>query len=82
MKYDWNSIRYHKNDCGHDIYLGSNDKTHTDYYLYIDDAGILSLCKRYGKDGEYETISSTNKLFIKKLASIVLIAENQTRKDT
>ena len=84
MKYDWNSIRYHKNDCGHEVYLGSDDSVPSgaDYYLYLDDIGLLSMCIRTGIDGEYQTISSTSKLFIKKLQSIVLVAENQTRKDT
>ena len=46
--------RLHKNQCGHsdESYLGSDDKA--DYYLY-NESGI-SICKRTGIDGEYETI--------------------------
>tara|TARA_B100001123_G_C14957937_1_gene886444 strand:- start:334 stop:558 length:225 start_codon:yes stop_codon:yes gene_type:complete len=45
------------NECDHNTYLGSDNED--DYYLYINDVGILSICRRYGDHGsEYETISS------------------------
>jgi|2_EtaG_2_1085320.scaffolds.fasta_scaffold07182_7 hypothetical protein len=66
----------HTNECQHKVYLGS-DKS-ADYYLYIDDADMLAICKRTGHLGDYETIpsktffpSKTNEKFLKELKSIV-----------
>ena len=48
----------HSNQCKHDIYLGNDNKS--DFYLYLNDKGLISICRRFGSDldssGEYETI--------------------------
>tara|TARA_B100001123_G_C15162791_1_gene968144 strand:+ start:978 stop:1184 length:207 start_codon:yes stop_codon:yes gene_type:complete len=63
------------NECQHDIYLGS-DKI-ADYYLYLDDAEIVSICKRTGHLGEYETIPSISEKFLKELKSIISLRSKQ-----
>ena len=60
--------RLHKDQCGHpdESYLGSDDKA--DYYLYNEDG--ISICKRTGVDGEYQTITYRENNFIKILTHI------------
>ena len=57
----------HENDCEHDIYLGSNDKS--DFYLYLDIGSVarvgneesklestkINICERFGEGGDYLT---------------------------
>ena len=63
--------KLHGDQCGHPVesYLGSDDKA--DYYLYNEDG--ISICKRTGIDGEYQTITyeeNNSKRFIKTLIYI------------
>jgi hypothetical protein len=50
-------MKLHKDDCNHppEAYLGS-DKT-SDYYLYNEHG--ISICRRHGELGNYETINYT-----------------------
>ena len=60
-----------ENQCGHTMYLGSDDKS--DYYLYVDTGHEeLTMCIRYGADGDYQSIPYrySPKKFIKKLTYI------------
>ena len=57
----------HENECEHDIYLGSNDKS--DFYLHLDIDSItrvgnkesklenakINICERFGEGGDYRT---------------------------
>ena len=70
--------KLHKNQCGHpdESYLASDDKA--DYYLY-NESGI-SICKRTGVDGEYETIpyrENNPEHFIKTLTHIENLYKNK-----
>ena len=43
----------YNNECGHDIYLGSDKKS--DFYLYLNDDDRVSICRRLNQDGDYST---------------------------
>ena len=43
----------YNNECGHDIYLGSDKKS--DFYLYLSDNDRVSICRRFNQDGDYST---------------------------
>jgi len=64
-----------ENQCEHNMYLGSDAKA--DYYLY-NESGI-SICKRTGIDGEYQSIVHryNPKTFIKTLDYIVSINKGE-----
>ena len=75
--------KLHKNQCGHpdESYLASDDKA--DYYLY-NESGI-SICKRTGIDGEYQTItymptSNRENSFIKTLTYIESLYKDKSSK--
>ena len=55
----------HSNQCEHDIYLGNDNKS--DFYLYLNDEGFISICRRFGLDVDYETIMFD----LKKLKEII-----------
>jgi len=66
-----------RNDCGHNIYLGSDDKS--DFYLYFAEAEeSMSICRRFGEDGDYEAINYEYRpeRFIQVLTSITKIRQN------
>ncbi len=47
--------RLHDNQCDHDIYLGSDNKS--DFYLYVSNRdGSVCICRRFGIDGDYSTM--------------------------
>ena len=73
----------HINQCEHDIYLGSNDKS--DFYLYVErkdseylNDSIINICERFGLDGDYRTHMYNPKItninaddFINKIKEII-----------
>ena len=71
----------YKNQCKHKMYLGSDTKA--DYYLYsaddFDSEHGISICKRTGIDGEYQSIRYyyNPKTFIKTLDYIVSINKGE-----
>jgi hypothetical protein len=50
----------HNNECKHNIYLGSNKKS--DFYLYLNHRGSISICERFGEGGDYITTMFDNSL--------------------
>jgi hypothetical protein len=74
------SHKLFKDSCKHtqESYLGSDSKN--DYYLYIEQG--ISICQRFGEDGNYKTISYSNdpKFFIEKLTQISRL-QQQTWKE-
>tara|TARA_R110002167_G_scaffold173843_4_gene372486 strand:+ start:309 stop:551 length:243 start_codon:yes stop_codon:yes gene_type:complete len=74
--------RLFENQCEHNMYLGSDVKA--DYYLYNGDdyfhsKDSVSICKRTGIDGEYQSIVHryNPKTFIKTLNHIVSINKGE-----
>jgi hypothetical protein len=70
-------VKVFKDDCNHppEAYLGSDGKH--DYYLYNEQG--ISICKRFGVDGAYETIAYSNspELFIQTLTKIEKLYSNK-----
>ena len=66
----------HNNQCNHDIYLGNDNES--DFYIYLNDKGSISICRRFGLDGDYETtmfdsaiINSNGHQLLEKLKKII-----------